>query len=57
MIEDSIKISEKDIPTTLQAIKENQETDGGWPHLFGEYNRGWTAIFILQFLSKQSGDI
>ncbi len=57
MIEDSIKISEKDIPTTLQAIKENQEADGGWPHLFGEYNRVWTAIFILQFLSKQSGDI
>lgn len=50
MIEDDIPIPEQVYGLTLQLIKQNQEQDGGWPHLFGCYNRVWAAIHITRFL-------
>lgn len=50
MIEDEVPIPEANLNQALQMIKEHQEQDGGWPHLYGTYNRVWSAIYILRFL-------
>lgn len=34
----------------VEAIKENQLPNGGWPHQFGTYNQVWSAILIIRFL-------
>lgn len=38
----------------IKAIEKNQETDGGWPHQFGTYNRVWAAILIVRFLKSNN---
>ncbi len=50
MIEDDMDIPEQVLPNTLKMISERQQSDGGWPHQFGTYNRVWAAIFIVRFL-------
>ncbi len=52
MIEDDIPIPETVQSLTLELIQKHQEPDGGWPHLFGTYNRVWSAIYIVRFLLK-----
>ncbi len=50
MIEDDIAIPSSLYNSVVEMIKSKQEADGGWPHLFGTYNRVWSAIHILRYL-------
>jgi hypothetical protein len=52
MIEDEIPIPSQVFDVSINLIKQNQEQDGGWPHMFGTYNRVWSAIFIIRFLKN-----
>lgn len=54
IIDDDMPIPEQYMKGTLDMISQCQEEDGGWPHPFGPYNRVWSAIFIVRFLSKIS---
>lgn len=53
MIEDDMPIPDQFQSDALALIKQCQEQDGGWPHQFGEYNRIWSAIFIIRFLKAK----
>jgi hypothetical protein len=54
MIEDDIPIPDQAVDISIRLIKTSQEQDGGWPHMFGTYNRVWSALYILRFLKSKN---
>jgi hypothetical protein len=54
MIEDDIPIPDNLNNITIELIKQNQQEDGGWPHMFGTYNRVWSAIYIMRYLRNRN---
>ncbi len=53
-IEGCQPIAPQEIENVLKEIKDNQEEDGGWAQPFGEYNRVWLVVYILQFIKKNA---
>ena len=51
-IESGEPISQHEVKAVLEAIKANQQADGAWQQNFGEYNRVWLAVYILQFIKQ-----
>lgn len=51
MIEDDMPIPDRNLYKVIEMIEKEQESDGGWPHQFGTYNRVWSSIFIMRFLN------
>lgn len=51
-IEAGEAIMPEEVDDVLREMKANQESDGGWQQPFGEYNRVWQAVFMMQFMKE-----
>ncbi|WDV45982.1 terpene cyclase/mutase family protein [Clostridiaceae bacterium M8S5] len=52
MIDDDIPLPNQAKDIAIKMLVSGQESDGGWPHKFGTYNRVWSAIYILRYLKN-----